>query len=112
MTCYETLGVGRKARPTDIKKAYRRLARKNHPDLNPGDKSAAERFKRISEAYETLSDAGKRQQYDHHIDLGIPWLVWGDGVEPAVIPPVSATDTAATVLRVLGISSTPGSGPR
>jgi molecular chaperone DnaJ len=73
MTCYETLGVGRKARLTDIKKAYRRLARKHHPDLNPGDKSAADRFKRITEAYETLSDTGKRKQYDHHIDLGIPW---------------------------------------
>ena len=73
MTCYETLGVGRKARLADIKKAYRRLARKHHPDLNPGDKSAEERFKRITDAYETLSNAGKRKQYDRHIDLGIPW---------------------------------------
>jgi len=73
MNCYETLGVDRKARAADIKKAYRRLARKFHPDLNPGDKAAEERFKRISEAYETLGDAKKRKLYDHQLDLGEAW---------------------------------------
>ncbi len=61
---YETLGVSRKASLGDIKKAYRRLARKCHPDLNPNDKAAEERFKRIQEAYDVLSDPKKRQMYD------------------------------------------------
>ena len=61
---YHLLGVDRKATAEQIRKAYRRLARKHHPDLNPGDKSAEDRFKRISGAYEVLSDPKKRQVYD------------------------------------------------
>jgi molecular chaperone DnaJ len=61
---YQILGVGRKARPAEIKKAYKRLARKCHPDLNPGNRSAEERFKQITEAYEILSDPQKRRRYD------------------------------------------------
>jgi len=61
---YEVLGVSRDASADDIKKAYRKLAVKFHPDKNPGDKDAEEKFKEISEAYEILSDAQKRQQYD------------------------------------------------
>ncbi len=61
---YEILGVSRDASAEDIKKAYRRLAVKYHPDKNPGDKEAEEKFKEISEAYEILSDPQKRQQYD------------------------------------------------
>jgi len=61
---YELLGVGRKAPLKEIRQAYRKLARKYHPDLNPGDKSSEEKFKQIQEAYETLSDAKKRQMYD------------------------------------------------
>src|SRR5258706_12980977 len=70
MSYYEVLGVIRKARLADIKKAYRRLARKHHPDLNPGDRRAEERFKQITEAYETLSDPQKRKAYDQQIDYG------------------------------------------
>ena len=65
---YQTLGINRDATQKDIKKAYRRLARKFHPDLNPGDKSAEDRFKNINEAYEILSDIEKRQKYDRFGD--------------------------------------------
>jgi molecular chaperone DnaJ len=61
---YETLGVERKASVDDIRKAYRKLARKHHPDLNPGDKSSEGRFKNVQEAYDVLSDPKKRQMYD------------------------------------------------
>jgi molecular chaperone DnaJ len=61
---YSVLGVDRKASSDEIKKAYRKLARKYHPDTNPGDKQAEERFKEISAAYDVLGDPDKRKQYD------------------------------------------------
>lgn len=61
---YEILNVPRNASTEEIKQAYRRLARKYHPDVNAGDGSAAEKFKQLNEAYETLSDSQKRSQYD------------------------------------------------
>jgi molecular chaperone DnaJ len=61
---YKSLGVGKNASDEEIKKAYRKLARRYHPDRNPGDKQAEERFKEISVAYDVLSDAEKRKQYD------------------------------------------------
>jgi molecular chaperone DnaJ len=63
---YEALGVNKKASAAEIKKAYRRLARKHHPDVNPNDKSAEERFKRIQEAYDVLSEPKKKQMYDQY----------------------------------------------
>jgi DnaJ-class molecular chaperone len=67
---YQTLGVERNASADAIKAAYRKLARKHHPDLNPGDKKAEERFKGINEAYDVLGDPGKRKKYD---ELGANW---------------------------------------
>src|SRR6202158_192194 len=61
---YELLGVSRKAVQKEIPQAYRKLARKYHPDLNPGDKSSEEKFKQVQEAYDVLSDTKKRQMYD------------------------------------------------
>lgn len=61
---YKTLGVDKKSSPEEIKKAYRKLAREYHPDRNPGDAKAEERFKEVSAAYDVLSDADKRKQYD------------------------------------------------
>src|SRR5256885_16947118 len=61
---YKILGVKKDAKPDEIKKAYRRLARKYHPDVNPGDKSAEDRFKQMSEAFDVLSDPKKRTVYD------------------------------------------------
>src|SRR2546430_17084458 len=63
---YELLGVPRKATAKDIRTSFRKLARKYHPDLNPGDKSSEEKFKQLQEAYDVLSDAKKRQVYDQY----------------------------------------------
>ena len=67
---YKTLGVDRKASSDDLRKAFRKLARQYHPDKNPGDAAAEERFKEVSQAYETLSDAKKRAEYDELLRLG------------------------------------------
>src|ERR671925_537583 len=67
---YEILGVSRTAKEDEIKKSYRKLARKYHPDLNPNNKQAEEKFKEIQEAYEVLSDAEKRRKFDQ---LGPNW---------------------------------------
>src|SRR5437763_6355107 len=63
---YETLGVPRAAKEDEIRKNYRKLARKYHPDLNPGDKAAEDRFKKVQEAYDILSDENKRKVYDQY----------------------------------------------
>ena len=67
---YEILGISRDASPEDIRAAYRRLARKYHPDVNPSDTTSGERFKEINEAHEVLKDAEKRSKYDR---LGADW---------------------------------------
>jgi DnaJ-class molecular chaperone len=72
---YDVLGVSKTAAENDIKSAYRKLARKYHPDVNPGDKSAEEKFKELNEAYEVLSDPDKRKKYD---TLGPNWKAGQD----------------------------------
>src|SRR5437879_10362990 len=76
---YERLGVPRSAKEEEIKKAYRKLARKYHPDLNPHNEQAEEKFKEIQEAYEVLSDADKRRKYDQ---LGANWKNGADFTPP------------------------------
>src|SRR2546421_12574208 len=73
---YDVLGVDRNAKEEDVKQAYRKLARKFHPDVNPGDKSAEDKFKDIGEAYEVLSDPAKRAQYDR---FGEQWKMYSQG---------------------------------
>ena len=68
---YEVLGVEKNASDAEIKKAYRKLAMKYHPDQNPGDKSAEEKFKEVNEAYEVLSDADKKARYDQYGFAGV-----------------------------------------
>src|SRR5881394_2123806 len=70
---YQTLGVAKSASDKEIKQAYRKLARKHHPDVNPGDKAAEAKFKEINEAYEVLGDPPKRKKYD---ELGANWRAY------------------------------------
>ena len=70
---YQILGVSKSSPAKDIKQAFRKLARKHHPDVNPGDKGAETRFKEINEAYEVLGDADKRRKYD---ELGANWRMY------------------------------------
>src|SRR5262245_4815647 len=70
---YSTLGVAKTASEKEIKQAFRKLARKHHPDVNPGDRNAETKFKEINEAYEVLGDAAKRKKYD---ELGANWRMY------------------------------------
>jgi curved DNA-binding protein len=85
---YAILGVSKNSSEADIKKAFRRLARKYHPDLNPGDKQAEAKFKEINEAYEILSDADKRSKYDRFGQY------WKQASATGVRPPGAGTSTA------------------
>src|SRR5947208_10381466 len=80
---YDVLGVARGASDADIKKSYRRLARKLHPDVNPGDKAAQKRFQEVQEAYEVLRDAEKRRAYDR---FGHAGPTAGAGFDPRTAP--------------------------
>ena len=100
---YELLGVPRKASAKDIRTAFRKLARKYHPDLNPGDKSAEEKFKQLQEAYDVLSDSKKRQMYDQH-------GFYSDNFNPGAAPPQGGGDDDAAVNFDFGGFDFGGSG--
>ena len=76
---YQSLGVSRDASPAEIKKAYKKLAMKHHPDRNQGDKASEAKFKELSEAYEVLSDTNKRQTYDQFGHEGMDSRFGGPG---------------------------------
>src|SRR5258705_11795051 len=100
---YELLGVPRKASAKDIRTAFRKLARKYHPDLNPGDKSAEEKIKELQEAYDVLSDSKKGQMYDQHgFDR--------DNFNPGAAPPQGGGDGDAAVNFDFGGFDFGGSG--
>ena len=83
---YATFGVTKSASEKEIKQAYRKLARKFHPDVNPGDKAAEARFKDINEAYEVLGDPAKRTKYD---ELGANWRQYEQAGAGGAEPPDS-----------------------
>ena len=94
---YEVLGVSRDASDQELKSAYRRMAREHHPDLNPGDHAAEERFKQASEAYQVLSDADKRAAYDRYGHAGVGASGPGFGGPPGDCAKASPGETANRV---------------
>ena len=78
---YEVLGVGKEASAEEIKKAYRKMAIKYHPDKNPGDKEAEEKFKEAAEAYDVLSNADKKSRYDRFGHAGVDGAAGAGGFD-------------------------------
>ena len=76
---YEVLGIQKNASEDEMKKAYRQMAKKYHPDLHPNDKEAEEKFKEVNEAYEVLSDPSKKERYDQFGHAGVDPSYGGGG---------------------------------
>ena len=95
---YDVLGVSRTASDEEIRKAFRRLARKYHPDSNPGDKQAEAKFKELNEAYSVLSDPKKKQIYDQVGMAGFDESAAGQGFALAVLVGMAAMDTRSFIL--------------
>ena len=106
---YEVLGVSKTASDSEIKSAYRKLAKKYHPDMNPGDKEAEAKFKEVNEAYEVLSDKDKRARYDQFghaaFDQG------GGGAVAANSGQDSGSETCGTVPQHRGQVRSPRPSP-
>jgi len=107
---YEVLGVGRTASDAEIKSAYRRLAMKYHPDRNPGDKAAEEKFKEAAEAYSVLADADKRGAYDRFGHAGVGQTAGGAGFDPSVFADFG--DLADILGGMFGFGDLFGAGSR
>jgi len=114
---YQTLGVAREADTEEIRKAYRKLARKHHPDLNPGDKAAEDRFKKVQEAYDILSDPKKKEMYDQYgfySENGAPGGGAGPGSAGAQRGPnmgFGGFDFSEAARSAAGARRPPGGGP-
>ena len=101
---YEVLGVDKNASETEIKRAYRKVAKKYHPDMNPGDKEAEAKFKEASEAYAVLSDADKRRQYDQFGHAAsVIWAIYLVIYSVVCSEAVQAADVTATDQDVVQI---------
>lgn len=106
---YEVLGVSKGASEEEIKKAYKKLARKYHPDMNPGDKEAEEKFKEINEANEVLSDPDKKARYDQ---FGFAGVDPNYGAAPVAALTARAGSTSATSAISSAASSAGASAAR
>ena len=111
MNPYEVLGVDRSASAEDIKKAYRTAAMRNHPDRNPGDHQAEERFKKVARAYEVLSDPSRRDAYDRYGTTDDPGSSQGMGGMHDIFSGFGLDDALRAFMENFGFASG-GSGPR